>query len=104
MIEILEYTEAKSPAGTPLREKPTNITRIDKVLLKRDCVDGSMKIGRPEGIFTFFRLSGPPDFKISEESRSILFEKVNKEQIDRIFFNLEDDDGMVFDFTGETST
>ena len=54
MKEVLCFTKKKNPVGTHLSEKPTNKTKIDKVRLEYDCVDGSNVMEDLKGIFCFF--------------------------------------------------
>ena len=54
---------------------PINITGIDKVHLKCDCIDGSIVNRIREPILYSFGLSSPPGNKINKESRVKLFKK-----------------------------
>ena len=65
-------------AGSYRGDKPTNITGIDKVHLKCDCIDGSIVNGIREPILYSFALSSPPGHKIYKEPRVKLFKKINK--------------------------
>ena len=47
-------------AGSYKSEKPINITSIDKVHLKCDCINGSIVNGARETILYFFALAKPP--------------------------------------------
>ena len=51
-------------AGSYKSEKPINITGIDKVLLKCDCINGSNVIAIRESILYSFGLSSPPGHKL----------------------------------------
>ena len=62
-------------AGSYKREKPINITGIDKVHLKCDCVDGSIMNGRREPILYSFALDQPTGHKIYKEPKVKLFKK-----------------------------
>ena len=84
--------------------KPINITGIDKVHLKGDCIQGSIVNGVREPILFSFALSSPPGHKIIEEPRVKLFKKVNKSVLSHITFYFEDDDYKPVDFLGETIT
>ena len=53
--------------------KPINITGIDKVHLKADCIQGSIVNGVREPILFSFALSSPPGHKIIKEPRVKLF-------------------------------
>ena len=51
-------------AGSYKSEKPINITGVDKVHLKCDCIDGSIMNGIREPILYSFALNQPPGHKI----------------------------------------
>ena len=89
-------------AGSYKRDKPINITGIDKVHLKCDCIDGSIMSGVREPILYSFALDQPPGYKIYKEPKVKLFKKVNKSVLFHIRFYLEDDDHKEVDFIGET--
>ena len=89
-------------AGSYKREKPINITGIDKVHLKCDCIDGSIVNGIREPILYSFALSSPPGHKLYKEPRVKLFKKINNSVLSHIRFYLEDDDHKEVDFNGET--
>ena len=59
-------------------EKPINITGIDKVHLKCNCIDGSIMNGIREPILYSFSLDQPPGHKIYKEPKIKLFKKINK--------------------------
>ena len=88
--------------GSYKREKPINITGIDKVHLKCDCIDGSIMNGTRKPILYSFALDQPPGHKIYKERKVKLFKKVNKSVLSHIRFYLEDDDHKEVDFNGET--
>ena len=88
-------------AGLYKSEKPINITGIDKVHLKCDCVDGSIANGTREPILYSFALDQPPGHKIYKEPKVKLFKKINKRVLSHIIFYLEDDDYKPVDFNGE---
>ena len=89
-------------AGSYESEKPINITGIDKVLFKCDCVDGSIMNGTREPILYSFALDQPPNHKIHREPKIKLFKKINKRILSHITFYLEDDDYKQVDFNNET--
>ena len=89
-------------AGSYKSDKPNNITGIDKVHLKCDCIQGSIVNGIREPIFLNFALSSPPGHKIYKEPRIKLFKKINKSVLSHITFFFEDDDHKAVDFNGET--
>ena len=89
-------------AGPYKSDKPLNITGIDKLHLKCDCIQGSIVNGIREPIFYSFALSSPPGHKIFKEPRIKLFKKINKSVLSHIFFYFEDDDHKPVLFNGET--
>ena len=89
-------------AGSYKSDKPINITGIDKIHLKCDCIQGSIVNGIREPILYSFALSSPPRHKIYKEPRVKLFKKVNKSVLSHITFYFEDDDYKPVDFHGET--
>ena len=89
-------------AGSYKSDRPINITGIDKIHLKCDCIQGSIVNGVREPILYSFALSAPPGHKIYKEPRIKLFKKVNKSILYHITFYFEDDDHKPVDFNGET--
>ena len=89
-------------AGSYKSDRPINITGIDKIHLKCDCIQGSIINGIRESILYSFTLSSPPGHKMYEEPRVKLFKKVNKSVLSHITFYFEDDDHKPVDFNGET--
>ena len=89
-------------AGSYKSDKPINITGIDKVHLKCDCIQGSIVNGVREPILYSFAVSSPPNHKIIKEPRLKLFKKVNKSVLSHITFYFEDDEYKPVDFHGET--
>ena len=89
-------------AGSYKSDRPVNITGIDKIHLKSDCIQGSIVNGVREPILYSFALSSPPGHKIYKEPRVKLFKKINKSVLSHITFYFEDDDYKPVDFNGET--
>ena len=87
--------------GTYKGDRPINITGIDKVHLKCDCIDGSIVDGVREPILYSFDLGSPPGHKIYKEPGVKLFKKINKPVLSHVTFYLEDDDHKPVDFNGE---
>ena len=83
-------------------DKPINITGIDKIHLKCDCIQGSIVNGIRKPILYSFALSSPPGHKIYKESKIKLLKKINKSVLSHITFYFEDDDHKPVDFNGET--
>ena len=91
-------------AGSYKSDKPINITGIDKIHLKCDCIQGSIVNGIREPILYSFAFSSPPGHKVYKEPRVKLFKKTNKSILTHITFYFEDDDYKPVDFHGETIT
>ena len=64
--------------GSYKSDKPVNITGIDKIHLKCDCIQGSIINGIREPNLYSFALDQPPSHKIYKEPRIKLFKKINK--------------------------
>ena len=89
-------------AGSYKNDRPINITGIDKIHLKCDCIQGSIVNGIREPILYSFALSSPPGYKIFKEPRIRLFKKINESVLSHIKFYFEDDDHKPVDFNNET--
>ena len=88
-------------SGSYKSDTPINITGIDKVHLKCDCIDGSIMNGIREPILYSFSIDQPPGHKIYKEPKVKLFKKINKSILSHITFYLEDDDYKPVDFNNE---
>ena len=82
-------------------DKPINITGIDKIHLKCDCIQGSIVNGIREPILYSLASSHPPGHKIYKEPRIKLFKKINKSVLSLTTFYFEDDDHKPVDFNNE---
>ena len=89
-------------AGSYESHKPNNITSIDKVHLKCDCIDGSIVNSIREIILHSFALDQPPGHTIYKEPKVKIFKKVNKSVLSHITFYVEDDDYKPVNFNGES--
>ena len=89
-------------AGSYKSDRPINITGVDKIHSKADCVQGSIINGVREPILYSFALLLPPGHKIYKEPRVKLFKKINKSVLSHITFYFEDDDYKPVDFNNET--
>ena len=110
---ILDFTQSRSYplddidshyqiiAGSYKSDKPINITGIDKIHLKCDCIQGSIVNGIREPILYSFALSSPPGHEIYKEPKVKLFKKINKSVLSHITFYFEDDDHKPVDFNNE---
>ena len=76
-------------AGSYKSDKPNNITGIDKIHLKCDCIQGSIVNDIRELILYSFALTSPPGQKIYKEPRIKLFKEVNKSVLSHITFFLK---------------
>ena len=83
-------------------DRPINVTGIDKIHLRCDCIQGSIVNGVREPTLYSFALSSPPGHKIFKEPSVKLFKKVKKPVLSHISFYLEDDDHKSVDFHSET--
>ena len=81
---------------------PNNITGIDKIHVKCNCVQGSIVNGVREHILYSFPLDQPPGCKINKELRYKLSKKINKPSLSHMLFYLEVDDYKPLDFNGKT--
>ena len=88
--------------GSYKSDKLINITVIDKIHLKCDCIPGSIVNGIRESILYSFGLSSPPGYKMYNEPRVELFKKIKKSVLSHITFYIEDDDHRSVDFNNET--
>ena len=89
-------------AGSYKSDRPINITGIDKIHLKCDCIQGSIVNGIREPILYSFALDRPPGHKLYKEPKVKLFKKINKSVLSHITFYFEDDDYKPVDFHNET--
>ena len=89
-------------AGSYKSDRPINITGIDKIHIKYDCIQGSIVNGKREPILFSFALSSPPGHKTYKEPRVKLFKRLNKSVLSHITFYFEDDDYKPVDFHNET--
>ena len=89
-------------AGSYKSDKPINVTRIDKIHLETDCIQGSIVNAIREPILYSFALSSPPGHRIYKEPRIKLFKKINKSVLSHITFYFEDEDYKLVDFHNET--
>ena len=89
-------------AGSCKSNKPINITGIDKIHLKCDCIFGSIVNNAREPILNSFALSSPPGHKIYKKPGIKFFKRINKPALSHIRFYFEDDYYKPVDFNGET--
>ena len=89
-------------AGSYKSDRPINITGVDKIHLKCDCIQGSIVNCIRDPILYSFVLSSPPGHKIYKKPRVKFLKKVNKSVLFHITFYLEDDDHKSLDINNET--
>ena len=89
-------------AGSYKSDKPIDITGIDKIHLKCDCIQGSIVNGIREPILYSFALSSHSGHKIFKEPRVKLFKKLKKSVLSHITFYFDVDDHKPVDFNNET--
>ena len=89
-------------SGSYKSDKPINITEIDKVHSKCDCINGSILNGLRQHILFSFALDKPPGYKVYKIPRIKLPKKMKKSSLSHITFCLEDEDHKVVEFNGET--
>ena len=89
-------------AGSYKSEKSIIYTSIDKVLLKCNCIDGSIVNGLGEPSLYSFVITSPPGHKIYNKLKVILFKKINKSVLSHPTFVREDDDHKPVDFIKKT--
>ena len=91
-------------AGSYKGDRTINITGIEKVHLKCDCINGSIINGIRKPILYSFGPSSPLRHKIYKHTRVKLFKKTKKSVLSHITFYLEDDDHKAVNFNRETIT
>ena len=80
-----------------------NITGVDKINLKCDCINGSIVNGVQEPILYNFALDQPPGYKIYKKPIAKFFLKeISKSFLSHVTFCLEDYDHKPVDFKSET--
>ena len=89
-------------AGLYKSDKPINITGINRIHLKCDCIQGSIVNGIRVPIVYSLALSSPPVHKTYKELRIKLCKKITKSVLSHINFYFEDDGHKLVDFIGET--
>ena len=89
-------------AGTYQSEETNNITGVDIIHLKSDCIYGSIVSGVWKLLLFNFWSDKPPGHKLNEEPSIELFKTTNKSVLSHITICLEDDDHKPVDFNGVT--
>ena len=90
--------------GVYISNKILNLSMINKIHLKCDCIDGSIQDGVRQPILFSFVLDKPSGYKVFCEPETIHYKKINKSVLNTITFYLEDDHNEEVNFNGETMT
>ena len=89
-------------SGLYKSDRPINITGIDKVHLKCDCIQGSIVNGIGEPILFSLPCLRHPDKKYLQNLESNFSKRKNKSVLSHITFYFQDDDHKPVDFHYET--
>ena len=81
---------------------PFNLTGVDKIHLKCDCIEGFSVNDVRETILDSFALSAPPGHKLYKEPTINFFKRINKSVLSHMTFYLEDNDHKAVVFNGQT--
>ena len=92
---------ADSP-GVYTCDKILNLNTIDKIHLKCDVINGSVKNGIREPILYSFILNKPGGYKVFCEPETVHYKMVNQCLLNTITFYIENDIDEEFNFNGET--
>ena len=88
--------------GSNRSDKPSNITEIDRVQLKADCINGSIVSGVRETILYSFASDQPPGHILNKHPRVNFLKKIKKSALSHITFYLESDGHKLVTFNNET--
>ena len=89
--------------GSYKSDKPINVTGINKLHLKADCIQGSSLKGVRQPILYSFALDQRPGQKIYEEAWMKLFKKINISVLSQITLYLESDNRKRVGVNNETT-
>lgn len=81
-----------------------NIIQVNTINLTCNIVDGSYKNGEKLHILHTFYPSVPPGYKIIERPQNLVYLPINTSYISEIVVNVQDQNGNLIDFQGETIT
>lgn len=93
-----------SPNVTHIGSETVNIIKVNTINLTCNIVDGSYKDGEKLHLLHTFYPSVPPGFKIIERPHNLVYLPLNTSYISEIVVNVQDQDGDIVDFRGETIT
>ena len=85
-------------------QKIVNLGSSNKILLKCDCIDGSVVNGSRQPILYSFVLDKLPGYKVFSEAGTIHYKKINKSVLNTTTFYLEDNNHKEVNFNGATLT
>ena len=85
-------------------ERKRKLSIINKILLKGDCIDGSVLNGVRQPKLYSFVLDEPPGYKVFPEAETFHFKILNKSVLNTITFYSEVDKNEEFNFNEETLT
>ena len=81
-----------------------NLSTINKIHLKCDCIDGSIQDGVRKPILFSFVLDKPSGYKVFCQPETVHYEKISKSVLNTITFYLEDYNNEEVTFNQETMT
>ena len=90
--------------GVYTSNKFLNLSSINKIHLKCDCIDGSIQDGVRQPILFSLVLDKPSGYKVFCEPETIHYKRINKSVLNTITIYLEDDSNEEVDFNQETLT
>ena len=90
--------------ANPIHAGSPGVYTGDKIVLKCNCVDGSIQDGVRQHILLSFVLDTPSGYKVFCEPETIHYKKINKSVLNTLTFYLEDDNNEVVNFNGKTLT
>lgn len=93
-----------TPNTTHIGSQAVNIIKVNTINLTCNIVDGSYKDGEKLHLLHTFYPSVPPGFKIIERPHNLVYLPLNTSYISEIVVNVQDQDGDIVDFRGETIT
>ena len=88
--------------GSYESKRPFNITGIDKIHLKGDCIQGSIVDRVHEPVMYSFLSDKPPGHKFHHSAKNKLSTMVKEPVLSHITVYLEDDDHKPVDFNNGT--
>ena len=90
--------------GLYINDKILNLSTINKIHLKCDCIDDTVLNGIRQAILYSLVLDKKPGYKVFSEPETIHYKKLNNSVLNTIKIYLEDEDHQEVDFNGEMLT